>query len=55
MLGLVFAQLIQYLILLHRIAQVSYFLKSLDCDVAVVSGIFSDDLNNLIYTFEYEL
>ncbi|KAM3126799.1 hypothetical protein pb186bvf_021097 [Paramecium bursaria] len=27
----------------------------IDCDVAVVQGIFSDDLSELIYTFEYEL
>ena len=54
-LELAFALSIQYLILLHHIVQVIYFYSLLDCDVAVISGIFSDDLSELIYTFEYDL
>ena len=53
--GLVFAQLIQSLILLHHIVRVLFYNYTLDCEVAVITGIFSDDLSELIYTFEYDL
>ena len=52
---LVFVLLIPFLIHILHIVQVYFYLYSIDCDVAVIKGQFSDDISQLIYTFEYDL
>ena len=51
----VFVLLIPFLMHILHIVQVILFSYSIDCDVAVISGQFSDDISQLIYTFEYDL